>query len=194
MATLSVVNSMTLDGVIQAPAQADEDPSNGFTHGGWAAPYADTKMMEAMGAGVAGDGVLLIGRRTYDDFAAAWPKAPADNPFTKAMHDYRKYVVSSTLTEPLEWHNSTLLAGDAIGAVARLKDQLSGNITILGSGTLIRSLLPHNLIDTLTLLIHPLVLGAGIRMFDDDSFARLNLTKSTITDTGVVIATYEPAA
>lgn len=193
MATLSVVNSISLDGVIQAPAQPDEDTSNGFTHGGWAAPYADAKMMDAMSGGAAGEGVLLIGRRTYDDFAAAWPKAPAENPFTQVMHEYRKYVVSTTLTEPLEWNNSTLLTGGPIEAIAALKDELDGGITILGSGTLIRSLLRHNLIDEFTLLIHPLVLGSGIRMFDDDSFATLKLQKTTITDTGVVIATYTPA-
>lgn len=193
MATLSVVNSVTLDGVIQAPAQPDEDTSNGFAHGGWAAPYADAKMVDAMSSGTAGEGVLLIGRRTYDDFAAAWPKAPAENPFTQVMHEYRKYVVSTTLTEPLEWNNSTLLTGDPIEAIAALKDELDGGITILGSGTLIRSLLRHNLIDEFTLLIHPLVLGSGIRMFDDDSFATLTLQKTTITDTGVVIATYTPA-
>ena len=130
MAELAVVNSVTLDGVIQAPATSDEDPSNGFTHGGWAAPYADDTMLSAMGGGVAGDGVLLLGRRTYDDFAASWPKAPADNPFTKAMHDYRKYVVSQTLNEPLDWHNSTLLTGDPGEAVRRLKSELSGGITV----------------------------------------------------------------
>jgi dihydrofolate reductase len=188
-----VVNNMTLDGVMQAPARPDEDARGGFKHGGWALPYNDAVMARAMGEGMSTSGALLLGRRTYEDFYAVWPNR-TDNPYTEVLNNAQKYVASTTLTEPLPWQNSTLLKGDVARAVASLKQQPGKDIVILGSGELIQSLMRHNLIDQFVLLIHPLVLGSGRRLFADGSaFARLRLANTVTTTTGVVIATYQMA-
>jgi dihydrofolate reductase len=194
MSKVVVVNNVTLDGVMQAPARPDEDTRDGFTHGGWAIPYNDEVMARVMGGmmseSMAQGGLLLLGRRTYEDFFAVWPNR-TDNPFTPVLNNAQKYVASTTLQEPLPWQNSTLLKGDVAEAVARLKEQSGNNIGILGSGELIQSLMRHNLIDEFTLLIHPLVLGSGRRLFPDGgSYATLSLVNSVTTTTGVVIATY----
>lgn len=137
---------------------------------------------------------LLFGRCTYERFYAFWPNQPEPNPFTEVLNKTQKYVVSNTLTEPFPWINSTLLAGDAAPAVARLKEQPGEDIAVLGSGELVRSLMRRNLVDEYKLLIHPLVLGSRRRLFPDNSpFARLRLTDSVTTTTGLVIATYQPA-
>jgi dihydrofolate reductase len=191
---LVVNNNVTLDGVMQAPARPDEDTRGGFEHGGWSTPYFDDVMAKAAAEGIAAGTELLIGRRTYEDFARVWPTMPADNPFTKVMNDSRKYVASRSLKAPLEWQNSTLLEGDAADAVAKLKDEAGPDIVILGSGELIRSLMPRDLIDEFRLLIHPLVLGSGIKLFNEDSgFEKLRLMDTKPTTTGVIIATYQPA-
>jgi dihydrofolate reductase len=183
--------SVTLDGVMQAPGRPDEDLRGGFEHGGWAAPYADPMMWEHMSSG--GSGALLFGRRTYQDFASVWPNQP-DNPFTPVLNATLKHVASRTLEEPLPWENSHLLEGDAVDAVAGLRQQPGDDVVILGSGELVRSLLPHGLIDEFVLLIHPLVLGTGRRLFDDGApTTALGLVQSKATKTGVVIATYRPA-
>ena len=193
-----VFNNISLDGVMQAPARPDEDTRGGFRHGGWGALNMDAEMgRDAMeSASNRGGGGLLLGRRTYQDFFAVWPKAK-DNPFTEVMNKAQKYVASNTLKEPLPWENSTLLKGDAGEAVARLKAGTpDGQLVILGSGELIRSLLPRKLIDEFVLLIHPLILGSGRRLFPDEgAMARLRLANSRTTRTGVIIATYqtEPA-
>jgi dihydrofolate reductase len=188
-----VVNNVTLDGVMQAPGRPDEDRRGGFEHGGWALPYGDEVMARAMGERMAAGGVLLLGRRTYEDFYGYWPKQ-ADNPFTEVLNERRKYVASTTLSEPLPWRNSTLLHGDAAEAVAALKEQGDEAIGVLGSGELIRSLMRRNLIDEYVLLIHPLVLGTGRRLFGDGSpHTALRLVDSITTTTGVVIATYRTA-
>jgi dihydrofolate reductase len=193
MRRISVVNSLSLDGVMQAPGRPDEDRRGGFAHGGWAQPYNDEVMGKTMGEGMSKRGALLFGRRTYEDFASVWPNR-TDNPFTPVLNNSQKYVASTTLEEPLPWVNSTLLKGDAAKAVARLKAEPGDDLTILGSGELIRSLMRHNLIDTFTLLIHPLVLGAGRRLFaDDGALAAFHLTGSVTTTTGVIIATYHLA-
>lgn len=191
---VTVINHVTLDGVMQAPGRPDEDTRDGFAHGGWAIPYNDEVMFRVMGEGMARTSGLLLGRRTYEDFAGFWPKQE-DNPYTRMLNETRKYVVSSTLAEPLPWQNSTLLDGDVVEEVGRLKAQPGGDLVILGSGALIRSLLPHGLIDRFTLMVNPLVLGSGRRLFDGgDAPAPLRLVDSTTTTTGVVIATYEPGA
>ncbi len=193
MRKITVFNSLTLDGVMQAPGRPDEDRRDGFQHGGWATTYADPVMAGVAGEGMAKGGGLLFGRRTYEDFYTVWPNR-TDNPFTPVLNDSQKYVASRTLTEPLPWSNSTLLKGDAADAVARLKDQPGGDLVILGSGELIRSLMPRNLIDGYILLIHPLVLGTGRRLFSDHgALLRLRLVNSKTTTTGVVIVTYQPA-
>ena len=194
MSKVVVVNSLTLDGVMQAPGRSDEDTRDGFEHGGWAQPYNDPVMARKMGEGMAAGGPLLFGRRTYQDFASFWPQQK-DNPFTPVLDNAQKYVASRTLKEPLPWRNSTVLEGDAADAVAKLKEQLAQDLVILGSGELIRSLMRRNLIDEYVLLIHPLVLGSGRRMFQDGNpLATLRLVDATPTTTGVIIATYRTAS
>jgi dihydrofolate reductase len=192
---LTVVNHLTLDGVMQAPAAADEDPRSGFAHGGWAAANVDPVMNRVLGERMSGGGgALLLGRRTYEQFYGYWPEQK-DNPFTEVLDNTQKYVASTTLKEPLPWQNSTLLAGDAVEAVAALKEQQDTDATILGSGVLIQSLMPRDLIDEFLLMIHPVVLGSGRRLFTDGgAFAALRLVDTTTTTTtGVVIARYEHA-
>ena len=193
MGELIVIEHLSLDGVMQAPGRPDEDLRGGFKHGGWAVPNNDEVMGRMMGEGMAQGGPLLFGRRTYEDFYSFWPKQK-DNPFTEVLNDTQKYVASTTLTEPLPWRNSTLLKGDIAQAVASLKGQPGGDIGVLGSGELVRTLMRHNLVDKYVLMIHPLVLGSGRRLFPDGGpFATLRLTHSVTTTKGVVITTYEPA-
>jgi dihydrofolate reductase len=193
MRKIVVTNSLTLDGVMQAPGRADEDVRDGFDRGGWALPYNDEVMGRVMGKGMATTGALLLGRRTYLDFYNVWPHMK-DNPFTDVLNKTDKYVASTTLTTPLPWQNSTLLKGDAAEAVAELKQQEGPDIAVLGSGELIRSLRSRNLIDEYVLLIHPLVMGSGRRLFPDGGpSADLRLLDSITTTTGVMIATYRPA-
>lgn len=191
MRKLSVTNSVTLDGVMQAPGGPDEDRRGGFEHGGWAAPFNDSIMAQKMGEGMAKKSELLFGRRTYENFASYWP-FQTDNPFTEVLDNTQKYVASRTLGEPLSWKNSTLLKGDAADAVAALKESEGPDLVILGSGELITSLAERRLVDTYTLLIHPLVLGTGRRLFPDGAaLAQFTLTDSVPTTTGVIIATYQ---
>jgi dihydrofolate reductase len=170
MGKIVVFTSLTLDGVMQAPGRPDEDRRGGFDRGGWAQ--------------------LLLGRRTYEDFFSFWPKQP-DNPFTEVLDNTRKYVASTTMDEPLPWRNSTLLKGDAADAVAELKRQSDEDLTVLGSGGLVQSLRRRDLIDEYMLLIHPLVLGTGRKLFPDGGPpAELRLADTVTTTTGVIIATY----
>lgn len=193
MGKLIVNNMLTLDGVTQAPGRPDEDLRGGFTHGGWALPYADPVASKAMAEGNPNAGSLLFGRRTYEDFYSVWPNR-ADNPFTPILNNTQKYVASTTLKEQLPWSNSTLLDGDVGDAVAALKERSEKDIVTLGSGELVRSLMRRNLIDEFVFSIHPLILGSGRRLFADDGvFATLRLVGATTTSTGVVIATYQPA-
>jgi len=191
MAKIVVFNNVTLDGVMQAPGRPDEDTRGGFKYGGWATPYSDEEMGKAAGQSMSTTGGLLFGRRTYEDFFSVWPNRK-DNPFTDVLNNTPKYVASTTLEEPLPWMNSTLLKGDAPKAVMALKSKLEQDLVILGSGELIRSLMKHNLIDLYMLLIHPLVLGSGRRLFGSDAYSAFNLVDSKTTSKGVVIATYQP--
>lgn len=191
MSKIVVFNSVTLDGVMQAPARPDEDTRGGFQYGGWAVPYSDPAIGQAAGESMATAGGLLLGRRTYQDFYNVWPNR-TDNPFTEVLNNSPKYVASRTLKEPLPWMNSILLKGDVVRAVAELKAQPVKDLVILGSGELIQTLMKHNLIDTYMLFIHPLVLGSGRRLFPDGSFATLRLVDVKPSGTGVVIATYLP--
>ena len=194
MGKVVAFTSVTLDGVMQAPARPDEDTRGGFEHGGWATPFADSVMGSVSAESGSTAGALLFGRRTYEDFYAVWPKRTDDNPFTPVLNNTQKYVASTTLKEPLPWMNSTLLKGDATEAVLRLKSELKKDLVVLGSGALLQSLMPHNLVDEYILLIHPLVLGSGRRLFTDGgAFAALRLISARTTSTGVVIATYQPA-
>jgi dihydrofolate reductase len=187
MSKIVVFESLSLDGVMQAPGRPDEDRRDGFEHGGWATLYADPVMWQGMGSA----GALLLGRRTYEDLASYWPNQ-SDNPFTDVLNASQKYVASRTLKEPLPWSNSTLLEGDAADAVAKLRQEPGKDLVVLGSGELVRSLMSRNLVDEYVLLIHPLVLGSGRRLFPDGVFAPLQLVETVTTKTGVVIGTYRP--
>jgi dihydrofolate reductase len=193
MGQIVVFENLTLDGVMQAPGRADEDRRGGFQNGGWATPYPDPVLARVAGESMAQSGALLLGRRTYEDFYRVWPNR-TDNPYTEVLNNAQKYVASTTLKEPLPWQNSTLLKGDVPGAVARLRSQPGKDIVVLGSGDLVQTLRKHNLVDQYVLLIHPLVLGSGRRLFPEGSgLAALRLVDAKTTTTGVVIATYAPA-
>jgi dihydrofolate reductase len=195
MSKLVVFTHLTLDGVMQAPGDPEEDRRGGFEHGGWQPPYFDSVMGDVAAEGIAKGGALLLGRLTYEKFAAVWPNQSDENPFTAVMNERRKYVASTTLKEPLAWSNSTLLEGDAVKAVASLKAEAGDDLVILGSGELTQSLMQHALIDEYVLPIHPLVLGSGRRLFTEGgAFAALRLVDSKTTTTGVLIATYRPTS
>ena len=189
MSKVVVFMNLTLDGVMQAPARPDEDRRGGFEHGGWATPYA---AMEQAGESTPDFGALLLGRRTYENFYAVWPKRK-DNPISARLDNMQKYAASKTLAEPLAWSNSTLLKGDAAEAVARLKQEPGKDLVVMGSGDLIQSLMRGKLVDEYVLLIHPLVLGSGRRLFTDGDAFALRLVGAKTTTNGVVIATYHPA-
>ena len=192
MARIVVFNSMTLDGVMQAPGRPDEDKRGGFQFGGWAAPIRIRKWVKQQVKAwpLPAD---CSGRRTYEDFYSVWPNRK-DNPFTEVLNNTPKYVASTTLKEPLPWMNSTLLKGDIPRAAAALKTQLEKDLVILGSGELIRTLMKHHLIDLYMLLIHPLVLGSGRRLFAEGAYSTFQLVDSKTTPKGVVIATYQLTA
>ena len=193
MSKIIVFNSLTLDGVMQAPGRLDEDVRGDFPYGGWATPYSDPEMGKAAAESGATAGGLLLGRRTYEDFFQVWPNR-TDNPYTDVLNNSQKYVASGTLKEPLPWMNSTLLKGNVPEAVAALKAQQGKDLVILGSGELIQTLMQYQLIDQFVLLIHPLVLGTGRRLFREGStYSTLQLVDSRTTPSGVVIATYQPA-
>jgi dihydrofolate reductase len=189
---ITAILSMSLDGVIQAPGRADEDTRGGFDRGGWAAPYNDEVMAQRMGERMSSSGTMLFGRRTYEDFYGYWPKQ-TNNPFTPYLDAATKYVVSTTLSEPLPWQNSILLSGDPATSVADLKSQSGPDLGVVGSAQLVRSLLKEGLIDQYLLLMHPLVLGQGRRLFDDRGpEVDFELVDSVTTSKGVIIATYQP--
>jgi dihydrofolate reductase len=166
MRRVVVINNVTLDGVMQAPGRPDEDTRGGFQHGGWAVmPNSDPVIGSAMGERMAQSGGLLLGRRTYEDLLSYWNTQ--ESPFKEALNNAPKYVASRTLREPLPWPNWTLLEGDAADAVAVLKQEPGDDVQIVGSGELVRSLMARDLIDEYVILIHPLVLGSGRRLFAD---------------------------
>ena len=191
MRKIVAVESLSLDGVMQAPGRADEDLRGGFAHGGWAMAYNDADKGRIMAQGMAQGPELLFGRRTYEDFFAVWP-GRQDNPFSALLDATPKYVASRTLVEPLPWKNSILLAGEAAESVARLKRSAGPDLVVLGSGELVRSLLRHELVDELVLLVHPLLLGAGRRLFaDDGGLAPYRLVEAPTTGAGVIVASYQ---
>jgi dihydrofolate reductase len=188
-----IVNEwMSLDGVVQAPIGADEDPSGGFAHGGWHARYFDEAAQQWALEYLTSATAFLFGRRTYDVFAAHWPAAgPDEQPVAEPLNTKPKYVASTTLTEPLSWDNSTLLTGDAVAAVAALKRQDDGELHVIGSADLVHTLLGHDLVDELRLMIDPVLVGSGKRIFPDASTLRpFTLAASTATSTGALLTTY----
>lgn len=191
MRSIGVTMWVTLDGVVQGLGRPDEDTRGGFTHGGWGPEYNDEVMDREMAKGMSRPGDMLFGRRTWQDFIKAWAGRTDGNPVTTSMNAATKYVVSRTLEDADDWQNSVLLRGDAAKTVAELKDQPGNNLAIIGSASLVRSLHAAGLVDEYTLLIHPLTLGGGARLFDDAApLTRFELTESVATTKGVIIAHY----
>ena len=186
---------ISLDGIVQAPGGPEEDTDGGFAHGGWSAPYFDPETMGPVyGEVISGAEALLFGRRTWQTMAAAWPERAGD-PFADRMNAIQKYVVSRTLTEgDLHWTNSSLLpADDVVGAVQRLREQDGGAVLVMGSSNLVQTLISNDLVDEYRLMIEPIALGGGKRLFPDDGRARpLKLISAVTASTGVLVCTYEP--
>jgi dihydrofolate reductase len=193
---LVISDFISLDGVAQAPGGPQEDTDGGFAHGAWSHPFFDPETMgAAIGEAMATTTALLFGRRTYQIMAGAWPGRAGD-PFADRMNEIDKYVVSGTLTQDdLSWSNTTLLpADDVAGAVRRLREHDDGDLQVMGSLTLARTLISNDLVDVYRLLIEPVILGGGKRLFPDDGRARnLELVTTTTSKTGVQICTYQPA-
>ena len=187
-----VVNeSLSVDGVMQAPGAPDEDRSGGFGHGGWAMSYFDDAMGEMASEGMGSTDGLLLGRKTYEIFAAYWPNQPDDVPFAAFLNGIRKYVASKTLEEPLEWANSNLIKGDVAEEVRKLKEGPGGDLLVLGGGDFAQTLMEHGLVDEYQLWVHPIVLGTGKRLFRDGSPSTpLSLVDSKTSSTGVLLLSY----
>ncbi|HEX4280148.1 MAG TPA: dihydrofolate reductase family protein [Solirubrobacteraceae bacterium] len=191
MGKVIVINNVSLDGVMQAPGRPDEDTRDGFQHGGWAVPYGDEATVAKIGERMGQDRAWLFGRRTYEDLLATWNAR--GGPFKDALNDGPKYVASHNPQARLEWPNSELLTGDVPAAVADLKRRSTANLVIFGSGVLTGSLMAADVIDEYLVMIAPLVLGDGRRMFGSGTYASLRLVECVTSGTGVVMATYERA-
>jgi dihydrofolate reductase len=191
MGKVIVMNWVTLDGVMQGPGRPDEDTRDGFAHGGWATAYSDESTVAKVGERMGGDRAFLFGRRTYEELLASWNAQ--GGPFKDALNDTRKFVASNNPEAKLDWPRSTLMRGDVPAAVADLKESSGANLVIMGSGVLIGSLMAADLIDEYLLMIAPVVLGTGRRLFAGGTHASLRLVESSTTSKGVLITTYEPA-
>ncbi|HZW42319.1 MAG TPA: dihydrofolate reductase family protein [Agromyces sp.] len=191
-----IVNEfLTLDGVVQGPSSPTEDPTGGFARGGWHVRHTTDQTFQRWAVeNLASAGGFLFGRRTYEIFAAHWPHAgPEEQILAEPLNTRPKYVASTTLTEPLAWQNSTLLGADVRGAVTALKREEGGDLLVIGSTELVHTLLEHALVDELRLMIDPVLVGGGKRLFPDDGALRtLRLADSTVTTTGAIITTYVP--
>jgi dihydrofolate reductase len=193
MRKLVVIEFLSLDGVLQAPGDPNEDTEGGFQHGGWQRPYFDDVLGAGAAEGMAATDAHLFGRKTYEIMAAYWPTAPRDDPFAQHLNSTPKYVASKTLKN-LEWQNSTLLKGDVGEEVANLKQQPGRNIGVLGSADLVQTLMEHDLVDEYSLAVFPIVLGSGKRLFrESDQTRSMRLVDSTTTSTGGLLLTYQPA-
>ena len=191
MGSITATMWVTLDGVVQGLGRADEDTRGGFTHGGWGQRYNDEVLGREMAKAMANPGDMLFGRRTWQDFSTAWGLLTDGNPATTHMNAAAKYVVSRTLEDADAWRNSILLRGEAVDTVAELKAQPGRDLSIIGSASLVRSLHAVALIDRYTLLIHPLTLGSGARLFEGPApLVEFELTGSVTTPKGVIIAQY----
>ncbi len=192
MRKLIVNTFLTLDGVMQAPGGPGEDDSGGFALGGWSVNYWDEQMGQVMGEAMSTPFDLVLGRKTYDIFAAYWPHA-SDNPGAEPLNNATKYVISRS-GRTLEWGPSVLIEGDAAAGIAALKNDDGPELQVHGSGNLIQTLLRHNLVDQYRLWVFPLVIGSGKRLFAEGTIpAGLKLVGSVVSSTGVMIGTYEPA-
>lgn len=194
MRKLIVLSFITLDGVMQAPGGPEEDPTGGFTYGGWSVGYWDDFLGNVMAEQMSKPFDLVLGRKTYEIFAAHWPYVKGDDPFAAQINDARKYVVSKTLAK-LEWRNSTLVKGDVVHEITKLKEEEGPELQVHGSANLIQTLLKHDLVDELRLKIYPVIVGKGKRLFAEGAVARsFKLLDSKTSPKGVIVATYERAA
>jgi dihydrofolate reductase len=191
---LTLHTFLTLDGVMQAPGGPDEDRDGHFEHGGWSFPYGDQDFGAAMVGWFANADAFLLGRKTYEIFSGHWPHVTdADDPIAGKLNALPKHIVSTTL-HSVGWYNSSLLGGDVAAEVAKLKEQPGKELQVHGSGGLAQTLIEHDLVDEYRLLLFPVHLGSGKKLFRDGAkSAALRLTSSTTTGRGVIIATYEPA-
>jgi dihydrofolate reductase len=195
MARVIVSEFLTVDGVMQAPGDSDEDRREGFEHGGWQLPLMDEAAGQVIMEGLGSMGGLLLGRRTYEIFAGYWPHAPEDDPIARILNDVPKYVASNTLQEPLAWNNSHLIEGDVAKEIARLKEEPGKDLRVIGSGELVQTLMEHDLVDQYDLSVYRIVLGSGKRLFREGSpKTPLRLVDSQISKSGVVLLSYEPEA
>jgi dihydrofolate reductase len=193
MGKLIVTEFVTLDGVAQAPGAPDEDRDSGFTHGGWQAPLLDDESGNTLFEQAKGMDALLLGRKTYEIFANYWPNAPEDIPFTGLLNRVPKYVASRTLTDPLAWEGSTLLAGDLAESIPAVKER-HDEVHVIGSLDLVQSLLREGLVDRLNLWIYPLLLGSGKQVFAGGAVpTALRLTESVTYPNGTLHVAYETA-
>jgi len=192
-----ITEFMSLDGVVQAPGGPDEDRDGGFAHGGWSHPFFDPEVVGgAFDHALRTADALLFGRRTWQTMAAAWPERAGD-PFADRMNEIPKYVVSATLSDDeLTWNNTTRIPGDhAIARIRELREADGGDVVVMGSPTLVRTLLREGLVDELRLMIEPVLLGGGKTIFLDDGELRtLELVSTVTSGTGVNVSTYRPAA
>ena len=195
MARIVVNEWLSLDGVVQAPGTPDEDRRGGFEYGGWHVPYFDELAQRTVVEGLNEAGGFLLGRTTYENFAGYWPNAnDEEQVLAVPLNTKPKYVASTTLSEPLEWQNSTLLRRDVPEAVAALKERDDGDLHVIGSPVLVWTLVEHDLVDEYRLMIDPLILGTGKRLFPDSGARRaLRLVETRATTTGAVLATYAAA-
>ena len=186
---------VSLDGVVQAPGSPNEDKSGGFKHGGWHLPYFDDMSRTWVVQNLTEAGGYLLGRRTYENFAGHWPNAsPEEQVIAQPLNTKPKFVASTTLKDPLPWQNSTLLKGDVAAAVSALKQKDGGSLLVIGSPKLLQTLIDHDLVDEFRMMIDPLVVGGGKRIFTNDGALRpLRLVESRVTTTGAILATYAPA-
>jgi dihydrofolate reductase len=193
MRALRVIEFMSLDGVIQAPGAPEEDTEGGFRHGGWQRPYVDEVLGKAAGHGMAETDAYLFGRKTYEAMASYWPTVSDEDPYARHLNSTQKYVASRTLSAT-DWAKSELIAGDVPEEVARLKSEPGGNIAVLGSAELVRTLITHDLVDEYFLVLFPILLGSGKRLFGEaEAPKRLKLIESAATGTGGLMLTYRPA-
>jgi dihydrofolate reductase len=193
MRKIIAITQVTLDGVMQAPGGPEEDPSNGFTHGGWAMKVPDEGVRQALGEIMTGEFDLLLGRRTYDIFAGYWPHQGGDNPIAKAFHKATKYVVTHR-RDHLDWKKSQQISGDVIEELRKLKASNGPELHVWGSSNLLQTLIGAGLVDEHRLWISPVVLGEGKRLFENGvPPRRLTLVNTRSTSTGVLINTYRPA-
>lgn len=192
---LTTTTHVSVDGVMQGMGGSDEDTRGGFARGGWALGTPDPAVGDLVAAEYGAAAAFLLGRHTYESFAGYWGAFadPASNPIAAALHDRPKYVASTTLTDPT-WAGTTVLTGDLAAAVGRLRAEGDGDLLVPGSGVLVRWLLAHGLVDRMHLLIYPVVVGQGVRLFPEHGpDLRLTLVESTTTPGGVAVQTYEPA-